>query len=92
MGKPEHLSRVNRGGGWIHPVVFVDGQVKGTWRTARKGRAVTIQIEEFSPLTAEVQEKLALEAAEVARFLGASPEQPQVSRPAPSVPRRRAGP
>jgi winged helix DNA-binding protein len=77
MGKAEHWSRVNRGGGWIHPVVFVDGQVNGTWRTERKGRAVTIQIDEFSPLTAEVREQLAIEAADVARFLGASPEQPK---------------
>jgi winged helix DNA-binding protein len=75
MGKAGHWSRVNRGGGWIHPVVLVDGQVGGTWRTRRKGRAVAVQIEEFSPLMAEAREQLAVEAAEVARFLGGSPEQ-----------------
>jgi hypothetical protein len=37
---PERWSAVNRGGGWLHPVVLVDGEVMGTWRAPRStGRA-----------------------------------------------------
>jgi Winged helix DNA-binding domain len=58
---PEHARRVWPGGGWIHPVVLVDGRAAGTWR--RDGDVV--EIEPFGalpPLEAELEH--------LGRFLG----------------------
>jgi hypothetical protein len=60
-----HLRKVWPGGGWIRPVVLVDGVAAGTWRIDR-GR---VRIEAFDG--AEVPElALATEVQDVARFLG----------------------
>jgi hypothetical protein len=57
----EHASRVWPGGGWIHPVVLVDGRAAGTWRV-RGGR---VAVEPFGPLPDGAR----AEAADVERFL-----------------------
>ena len=62
---PEHAARVFPGGGWIHPVVLVDGLAAGTWRLS--GGAV--EVEPFAPLTAAVRAALEPEIADVERFL-----------------------
>lgn len=58
---PEHRRRVWPGGGWVHPVVLVDGRAAGTWRL-QDGR---VAVDPFEPLPA-----LEAEIADVARFLG----------------------
>ena len=57
---PEHARRVWPGGGWIHPVVLVDGLAAGTWRLAG-GEVV---VDAFGPIP---EAPLAAEIADVAR-------------------------
>lgn len=57
---PEYERRVFPGGGWIHPVVLVDGRVAGTW--SLDGGEVVVQAFEALP-------DLSAEIAEVERFL-----------------------
>jgi hypothetical protein len=59
---PEHEHRVFPGGGWIHPVVLVDGRAAGTWRVTRG----EVEVEPFEALP-----DLAEEVADVERFLAA---------------------
>jgi hypothetical protein len=61
----EHLRKVWPGGGWIYPVVLVDGMAAGTWRIERS----RVVVEVFEG--AEVPElALAAEVQDVGRFLG----------------------
>jgi hypothetical protein len=62
-------ARVNAGGGMIRPVLLVDGQVAGTWRTGRKGRRLDIAIDAFAGLSPEVAAGVAGETADIHRFL-----------------------
>jgi hypothetical protein len=57
---PEHEKRVFPGGGWIHPVVLVDGRAAGTWRIEHG----EVAVEAFEPLP-----DLSAEIADVYRFL-----------------------
>jgi hypothetical protein len=66
----EHKAKINRGGGWIHPVVLVDGQLAGTWSTKRTPKKVRIELETFSRLTPTVMRGVAAEAKDIAAFLG----------------------
>lgn len=60
---PEHEKHVFPGGGWIHPVVLVDGRAAGTWRVAG-GDVEVVLFEALPDLTEEI--------ADVRRFLGSS--------------------
>src|SRR5918998_5501771 len=57
---PEHAKRVFPGGGWIHPVVLVDGRAAGTWRIERD----EVRVDAFEPLP-----DLSGECDDVQRFL-----------------------
>jgi len=59
---PEHARRVWPGGGWLHPVVLVDGMAAGTWRLD----GGEVAVEAFGPIP---EAGLAAEAADVRRFL-----------------------
>jgi hypothetical protein len=59
---PEHLARVWPGGGWLHPVVLVDGLAAGTWRLDRG----SVVVEPFGEIPAAALE---VEIADVERFL-----------------------
>jgi hypothetical protein len=62
---PEHAARVFPGGGWVHPVLLVDGLAAGSWKLA----AGRVEVEPFASLTQDVQAALEPEAADVERFL-----------------------
>jgi Winged helix DNA-binding domain len=62
---PEHARKVWPGGGWIHPVVLVDGMAAATWRLDG-GR---LEVERFGA-AAVPEPGLAAEAQDVGRFLG----------------------
>jgi hypothetical protein len=64
-------ARIQRGGGWLHPTVAVDGWVVATWKmTSRKGR-VEVEIEPFEAIASEVAGAIDAEIADIRRFLGA---------------------
>ena len=62
--------RVHPGGGIIHPVLLVDGQALGTWKTRRRKGYLEVLIEPFEHLRDELRPQLEGEVADVGRFLG----------------------
>jgi Winged helix DNA-binding domain len=73
MLDPRFASRIRAGGGWIHPVVLVDGKVAGTWRMQAAGTRATVVVRPFARLAPEVVPRIEAEAADIGRFLGAAP-------------------
>jgi hypothetical protein len=65
-------SRVNRGGGWLHPVVLHDGRLVATWRKERSSKILSIEIKPFDRLPPVVSRGVATEAAGIATFLRSS--------------------
>jgi len=65
---PAYASRVNTGGGIIHPLLLVDGLVAGTWKTTRGKAGQTISVV-FEPLPEEIVPLIEAEAVDIARFL-----------------------
>lgn len=70
----EHGATINHGGGWLHAVVAVDGQVVATWSPTRKPKVSTLGIAPFTALTTAVKRGVVAEAKEIADFLGVSLE------------------
>jgi hypothetical protein len=66
------LPRINRGGGWIHPVVLADGRAVATWGLERSGAVARIRVQPLDRAPARLRTELRGEIADVARFLGAS--------------------
>jgi hypothetical protein len=69
VASPEQWSRVNRGGGWLHPVVLHDGRLVAMWRMERGSKTLTIEIQPFDPLPPAVRRGVATEAEGIATFL-----------------------
>jgi hypothetical protein len=70
VAAPAEWKRINRGGGWLHPVVLVDGRAAGTWRGERAPAAFRVQIGPFERLSPRIGRKVAADANHVAAFLG----------------------
>ncbi len=45
--EPKHAKHIQRGGGFLQPLVVVDGQVRGTWSRELKGGQMRVSIEPF---------------------------------------------
>jgi winged helix DNA-binding protein len=65
---PEHRAEVSRAGGWITPVIMIDGRVAGTW-DSRKGQIVTNLFTSTPPLTATRKKLLGREVERVTSLL-----------------------
>lgn len=65
-----HWKKINRGGGWIHPVIVVDGRAVGTWSTERSPKGLGLRVQPFSRLTPAIRLDAFEEAADLGRFLG----------------------
>lgn len=61
--------RLQRGGGWLHPCVVVDGHGVGAWQLRRAGRRGEVAVEPFAPLTTPIRAGIEAEVADVGRFL-----------------------
>jgi hypothetical protein len=57
------------GGGWIRPVVCVDGWIVGGWRMDARGREFEISVAPFEPHSARVESGIGREVAEISDFL-----------------------
>jgi hypothetical protein len=66
----EHRTRVNRDGGWLHPVVLYHGGLVATWRTKRKPEALRLEINAFPRLSPAVGRGVEIAAADDSTFLG----------------------
>jgi Winged helix DNA-binding domain len=68
---PEHVRRVNAGGGMLRPTVLTDGRAVGTWRLERRGtQAPLVGIEPFGKLSAASEQGVDDEVGDLERFLG----------------------
>jgi uncharacterized protein YcaQ len=63
-------ARLQRGGGWLHPVMIVNGKAMAAWTLRRTGKVATVRIEPVAPIRSAVLDALKAEVADVARFLG----------------------
>ena len=66
----QHWKNVNRGGGWLHPVIVVDGRVLGTWGTEGTAKGLRLRIRAFAPLAPASSLGIRTETEDVGRFLG----------------------
>ncbi len=65
---PEFTSRIQRGGGWLHPVLAIDGWVVATWRLQRRKGQLDVIVEPFESLDRAALFGLQEEVADVSRF------------------------
>ena len=68
---PKHQPRIFHGG-QIVPVVLVDGVAAGTWRHARRGKAMVVTATPFTRFSAETRDLIAEETDDIGRFFGLS--------------------
>ena len=66
---PPLQRRLQRGGGWLHPALVVNGRAVGAWRLARTGGQQEVVIEPFEKLTSAVRAGIEAEARDISRFL-----------------------
>jgi hypothetical protein len=65
----EHWKKINRGGGWLHPVIVADGRAVGTWSAERTAKALRLALRPFSRLAPAMHRKAAQDAEDLGRFL-----------------------
>ena len=69
---PEILApRVFRPAGQVEASILIDGRICGTWRAERAGKKLTVRLEPFTKLNANVLKQLKKEAEGVRIALGA---------------------
>jgi hypothetical protein len=66
---PALQRRLQRGGGWLHPAVVVNGRAVAAWSLRKTGGRGQIQIEPFETLTRAVHAGIEVEVADIGRFL-----------------------
>jgi len=70
---PRHARRIQRGGGWLHPTVIVDGRAVATWSFKDREKKPSVVVEPFEELEPDIEPGLRAEAEDVGRFLGTNP-------------------
>jgi Winged helix DNA-binding domain len=69
VASPPLRQRLQRGGGWLHPAVVVDGRAVAAWSLDRTVRQVRITIEPFERLTQAARAGIETEGRDIGRFL-----------------------
>ena len=67
---PQHAKRINAGGGLLNPTLLVNGRAVGIWKSKQQKNRLDVMLEPFDQLAPEVQPGLAVEVADLGRFLG----------------------
>jgi winged helix DNA-binding protein len=62
--------RLQRGGGWLHPAVVMDGRVVGAWSLRKAGGRTQLAIETLAPIKGALREGVVAEVGDIGRFLG----------------------
>ena len=71
MLHPAHIDHLNEGGGgWIRPMVCVDGWLVGGWRLQRGRREAVVTVRLFEDEVAGLRRELNVEADAIGAFLG----------------------
>jgi hypothetical protein len=60
---------IQRGGGWLHPVVLIDGRAVGTWSSERATGALLIEVSPFGSLSRTLRRRIDEDARDIGRFL-----------------------
>jgi hypothetical protein len=60
---------IQRGGGWLHPVVLVDGRAVGTWTSERTAHELRVVVMPFAPLGPTLRRRIDEDARDIGRFL-----------------------
>jgi DNA glycosylase AlkZ-like len=60
---------IQRGGGWLHPVVLVDGRAAGTWSSERAAGELRVDVMPFEPLRPTLRLRIDEDARDIGRFL-----------------------
>jgi winged helix DNA-binding protein len=60
---------INRGGGWLRPVVMVNGCAAGTWSTERTAGGIRLEVASFKRPTQALRRAIAREAEDLGSFL-----------------------
>ena len=66
----EHWTKVNRGGGWVHPVVLQGGSLVATWWIGHTLKAWRLEISPFGRLAPAISRGAVNETRDISRFLG----------------------
>ncbi|HEX3628933.1 MAG TPA: winged helix DNA-binding domain-containing protein, partial [Candidatus Dormibacteraeota bacterium] len=66
---PPLQRRLQRGGGWIHPAVVVDGRAIAAWSLRGKAQRNHIAVEAHEPVATSIRTGIEEEAADISRFL-----------------------
>lgn len=66
---PALQRRLQRGGGWLHPAVVVNGRAVAAWSLRKSGGRGQVQVEPFEPITRAVGAGIEAEVADISRFL-----------------------
>ncbi len=61
--------RLQRGGGWIHPAVIVDGRVIAAWQLHRAGSQAQVRLDTAEPLSRAVRTGLMAEVTDLGRYV-----------------------
>jgi hypothetical protein len=62
---------IQRGGGWLHPVLLVDGRAVGTWSSERAADELRVDVMPFEPLRPALRRRIDQDARDIGRFLKA---------------------
>jgi Winged helix DNA-binding domain len=65
---PGNRRAVNRGGGWVYPVVIADGRVVATWRAEQMEGSLRVVVRPLADLSPEVRRSVVREARDVGTF------------------------
>jgi hypothetical protein len=71
---PDRWKAINRGAGWIHPVVLADGRMVGVWKGKRASESLRLVGAGCGPLSPAGRRRVVAEGAATAAFQGASAE------------------
>jgi len=64
--------RLQRGGGWLHPAVVVDGRAVAAWTLRKFSGRSQVRIEPFASLSAAIHRGVEAEVWDIGRFLNQS--------------------
>lgn len=67
---PQHVKRINAGGGLLAPAIMLEGRIFGTWKRVLKGKAMVVTPAWFTPPGAAQTQAFNAAAERYARFLG----------------------
>jgi Winged helix DNA-binding domain len=69
---PALQRRLQRGGGWLHPAIVVDGRAVAAWSLRMGNRHGQVSIDPSQPIMPAVKAGISREVADIARFLDVS--------------------